>query len=213
LVTQGTFADNNLSNENIEVKLYWLFDDTNTGKESEPKIALTWNVRFMTKDNKNSWTIHVDAFSGEVLRQIDDVIHCNFGAPHQHTDPNVCAMGMLPQSKQAAPLAANSYNVFDYPLESPNHGSRTVVGNPYTKFVPNGTGPGTTNGWHNDGTTDYTNTRGNNVWAQEDANNNNGTGASPSSATLEFDYPYTQAVNTASGNLNAAITIFFIGTT
>ncbi|HMC96305.1 MAG TPA: M36 family metallopeptidase, partial [Flavobacteriales bacterium] len=35
---------------------------------------------------------------------------------------------------------------------------------------------------------EYTTTRGNNVWAQEDANNNNGTGASPVSATLDFDY-------------------------
>ncbi|MBK6831172.1 MAG: M36 family metallopeptidase [Flavobacteriales bacterium] len=35
---------------------------------------------------------------------------------------------------------------------------------------------------------EYTITRGNNVWAQEDANGNNGTGASPTSATLDFDY-------------------------
>ncbi|MFN8346839.1 MAG: M36 family metallopeptidase [Spirosomataceae bacterium] len=209
LLVKGTYLDDNLSNENVEVKLYWLPSESKDGKDAESKVTLTWNVRFLTKDNQNSWNIHVDAFSGAILQKKDAVIHCSFGPPHQHTEAGVCMMGMLPPTLTAQPLASNSYNVFDYPLESPIHGARSIVSNPYTKFVPSGTGPGATNGWHDDGTAGYTNTRGNNVWAQEDANNNNGTGASPTSATLEFDYPYTQAVNTAAANQNAAITNLF----
>ncbi len=213
LITKGAFIDENLSNERIEIKLYWLPYVKEGEKETASKVALTWNVRFLTKDNQNSWNIHVDALSGEILHKRDDVIHCSFGPPHQHTPSGVCAMGMLPQTRQAAALAPNSYNVFDYPLESPNHGSRSIVSNPYTKFVPAGTWPGPTNGWHdyeeNALIVSHTNTRGNNVWAQEDANNNNGTGASPTSATLEFDFPYTQATGTAAANQNAAITNLF----
>lgn len=191
LVEKVTYTDNNLSNENIEVKLYWLQYEAQEGEKTAQKIALTWNVRFMTKDNQNSWNIHVDALSGGVVEKRDDVIRCSFGAPHQHNAAGVCAMGMLPQARAAAAaatLANNDYNVFDYPVESPNHGMRSIVSNPYTRFLPLGTGPGMTNGWHNDGTTDYTTTRGNNVWAQEDANANNGTGYSPTSANLDFNY-------------------------
>jgi hypothetical protein len=211
LVEKVTYTDNNLSNENIEVKLYWLQYEVQEGEKTVQKIALTWNVRFMTKDNQNSWNIHVDALSGGVVEKRDDVIRCSFGAPHQHNAAGVCAMGMLPQAREAAAatLANNEYHVFDYPVESPNHGSRSVVPAPYTRFLPMGTGPGATNGWHNDGTTDYITTRGNNVWAKEDiAADNEGTiGASPVSATLDFNYPYIAGNNVASRD--AAITNLF----
>ncbi|WP_332368244.1 M36 family metallopeptidase [Spirosoma telluris] len=151
-------------------------------------------------------------FVGEVLRKIDDVVHCNFGTPNHLSTPHTCLgspryFGSGNALKSS--LSPNGYTVFDYPLESPNHGSRTESVNPYTRFAPTGTGPGTTNGWHNDGMTSYTITRGNNVWAQEDVNNNNGTGASPVSATLDFNFPYTFGLNTAISNQNAAITNLF----
>lgn len=208
LVVKKTFQDLSLSNEKIEVKLYWLPVDINEEEKTKPKIVLTWDVKFSTKDFQNSWEIHVDALTGDIIRKNDNVIHCNFGTPQHLTAPHNCVENVY-EKTIGKPLAANSYNVFDYPLESPSHGSRTIAVSPYSRFVPAATFPGSTNGWHNDGATDYTTTRGNNVWAQEDVNANNGTGASPTSATLDFNYPYTFGLNTAPGNQNAAITNLF----
>ena len=207
-VNETTFSDTQLSDENIDVKLFWLPIEIQDGEKTVLNVKLSWNVKLLTKDKQNSWSVHVDAVSGDILRQIDEVIHCNFGTPNHEKTPHVCSNEVVSTKIQKV-LAANNYNVFDIPLESPNHGGRTLVSSPYTRFVPSGTGPGATNGWHNDGTIDYTTTRGNNVYAKEDMANSNGTGASPTSPILEFDHPYTFGVNTATGNQNAAITNLF----
>ncbi|MEY4538995.1 MAG: hypothetical protein RLZZ306_752, partial [Bacteroidota bacterium] len=212
-IGKGKYSDKSLSNENLEVKLYWLPYESGEDGKKTMKLALTYSVRIVQTDNSSIWNVHVDVNSGEILRQVDEVIHCDFGVPnkdglaqnhegHAHTKREA-ANNLL--------VAPNQYNVFDYPLESPNHGARTVVSSPYTRFLPTGMGPGTTNGWHNDGATDYITTRGNNVFAKEDlaADNETTIGASPTSATLDFNFPYTQATNTAAGNLNAAITNIF----
>jgi Fungalysin metallopeptidase (M36)/Fungalysin/Thermolysin Propeptide Motif len=214
-VGKGKYLDKSLSNENIDVKLYWLAYESD-GEEvakDRTKLALTYSVRIVTKDNSNIWNVHVDVNTGNIIRQIDEVVHCDFGVPNknglsQNHEGHNHAKSEETNNQLVAP---NQYNVFDYPLESPNHGTRTVVSSPYTRFLPTGMGPGTTNGWHNDGTTDYTNTRGNNTWAKEDlaADNETTIGASPTSATLDFNFTYTQATNTATGNLNAAITNIF----
>lgn len=209
IINKATFFDSQLSNENIEVKLYWLPVERTTDTLRQT-VALVWRVRFSTKDFQNQWSIHVDAASGQILKTTDEVIHCYFGSSHLHTDDEkIHHSGIFGLQKSNVALVDSSYNVFDIPLESPNHGSRMVVEKPYTRFASAGTGPGGTNGWHNDGTTDYTTTRGNNVWAQEDVNRNNGTGASPTSATLEFDSEYTQGPSTATANQNAAIINLF----
>ncbi len=203
------FEDKNLSDENIVVKLYWLPIENKMGEKISTSVALVWNVKFLTKDAKHSWNIHIDANTGNVLQKIDDVIHCDFGTP-AHANHNEICKDENELNPSSSP-SANGYTVFDYPLESPNHGARTIVTNPYTRFLPASMGPGATNGWHNDGATDYIYTRGNNVWAKDDIANDNETtiGSYPSSATLDFNYPYTQATATAAANLNASITNLF----
>jgi Fungalysin metallopeptidase (M36)/Fungalysin/Thermolysin Propeptide Motif len=216
-VSKGKYSDSGLSKENIEVKLYWLPYEYGEEGKRFTKLALAYSVRFATKDDKNIWNVHVDVNTGNILREVDEVIHCDFGVPHRDGEPQFGDESHKGHSHARQevisnlPLAPNQYNVFDYPLESPSHGARTIVTSPYSRFVPTGTGPGTTNGWHNDGTTDYTTTRGNNVFAKEDLANDNETtiGASPTSATLDFNYPYTQAINTSTANLDAAITNLF----
>jgi Fungalysin metallopeptidase (M36)/Fungalysin/Thermolysin Propeptide Motif len=218
-VTSGKYLDKTLSNENIDVKLYWLPYELGEGEvvKDRTRLALTYSVRIVTKDNNNIWNVHVDVNTGAIIRQVDEVIHCDFGVPHKDGISHTCNENHAGHSLQKNNVgnnllvAPNQYNVFDYPLESPNHGGRTVVSSPYTRFLPATMGPGTTNGWHNDGTVDYTTTRGNNVWAKDDlaADNETTIGSSPTSATLDFNFPYTQATNTAAGNLDAAITNLF----
>ncbi|HAK77666.1 MAG TPA: hypothetical protein DCM71_12325, partial [Runella sp.] len=205
-----------ISDENIVVKKYWLPYEVIEDGKPHTKVALTWNVQFLTKDQQNGWSMHIDAHTGEIIRKVDEVIHCSFGMVHRSGAPHDCSLehgSSVETNAVLAPKATlapdNTYNVFDYPLEAPTFGSRSLVPSPYNKFVPLGTGPGATNGWHFDGTTNYTTTRGNNVWAQEDANNNNGTGYSPTSSTLDFNYPYTQGLSTAAANRDAAITNLF----
>lgn len=211
VLNKTTFIDKALSNDAIDVKLYWVPYETSEEGKSIKKLALSWNVHFNTIDRKNSWNVHVDAISGEIIKMNDEVIHCDFGTPNHLAAPHICTEAVRPIANQTNSLVANSYSVFDYPLESPNHGSQTIVTNPYTRFASTSTGPGVTNGWHDDGINTYTNTRGNNVWAKDDIANDNETttGYSPSSPILEFNFPYTHSTGTATTNLSAAITNLF----
>ena len=199
-----TFQDPNLSNEPIEMQLYWL----PVRETKKTNLRLVWNVRFQTKDDQNWWNIRVDAQNGAILEKNDWTTHCSL----ENHAIYEAQQTVLPIEKNALFLpsvAANSYNVFDIPLEAPSFGARTIASSPYTRFVPASTGPGATNGWHDDGTTAYTTTRGNNVHAQEDVDGSNGTiGASPTSATLEFDYAYSGSATTLA-NQNASITNLF----
>ncbi len=79
-----------------------------------------------------------------------------------------------------------SYNVFAFPKESPSDGARTIEIDPQdTTASPFG--------WHDtDGVAgaEFTDTRGNNVFAQEDADANNSGGFRPDGgAALNFDFP------------------------
>jgi extracellular elastinolytic metalloproteinase len=224
-----SFQYESLSTEPIEVQLYWL----PMLEEKRTTLRLVWNVRIQTRDNQHWWNIRVDAQNGEILAKNDWVVHCSFDNcrdEHPHTEgvSAVYNRNNIPMHFSAdghqntegvptiaaplrpmSPLMANTYNVFDLPLEAPSFGARSVVSNPYTRFAPATTGPGVTNGWHDNGTTAYTNTRGNNVYAQDDLDNNNATnGTSPSSATLEFTAPFTNK-GVPADNLNAAITNLF----
>ncbi|HET9344464.1 MAG TPA: M36 family metallopeptidase [Candidatus Limnocylindrales bacterium] len=82
--------------------------------------------------------------------------------------------------------ADDAYNVFAIPAESPDETGRTIVTNPATEASPGG--------WHNtdaDAAPEFTITRGNNVHAYPDRNNNNQADEpSPDGgAGLSFDFP------------------------
>lgn len=88
-----------------------------------------------------------------------------------------------------------TYNVFPSPVESPLHGSRSIVTDPQDPV----TSPF---GWHDTNGVagaEFTVTRGNNVSAQEDADDNDTGGVQPNGgAGLNFDFPLdtTQAATT-----------------
>lgn len=79
-----------------------------------------------------------------------------------------------------------TYNVYTPPTEAPNFGSRQVVSDPWDLTA-------SPFGWHdNNGVAgpEFTDTRGNNVIAQEDADANNTGGERPDGgAGLNFDFP------------------------
>ncbi|NQV25160.1 MAG: proprotein convertase P-domain-containing protein [Rhodopirellula sp.] len=98
-----------------------------------------------------------------------------------------------------------TYNAYAFPVKSPTEGSRTLVAessdptaSPY--------------GWHDiDGVAgaDFTDTRGNNVFAQEDRNDDNAGGFRPDGgANLNFDFPLDLTQDPVS-NQSASITNLF----
>ena len=102
----------------------------------------------------------------------------------------------------------DSYNVFALPLEDPNGGAQSLQVDPADAIA-------SPFGWHDtDGAmgADTSDSTGNNVIAQEDANGNNGTGSRASGGgSLVFDFPLDLGQPPAASldNQNAAITNLF----
>ncbi|MCC6125070.1 MAG: M36 family metallopeptidase, partial [Pirellulales bacterium] len=102
-------------------------------------------------------------------------------------------------------VAHASYNAYPRPIESPSDGARSIVVDPHDPAA-------SPYGWHDTNGAagaEYTDTRGNNVFAQDDTDANNTGGNRPSGgASLNFDFPidFAQAPGTYQ---NAAITNLF----
>jgi PKD repeat protein len=191
------FAGSGFSEEDIPVRLVFFKVEGSGGGQASQHLRLAWDFNVLRPKSNHWWSLKVDALTGEVLEQLDWTTHCKFhGGPvtfdqHAHEEARVSACLEAPAAPFLPP-PPNSYNVFRDPVESPSHGVRSYATSPWnTTYSPYG--------WHDtNGSTgnEYTITRGNNVWAQEDANGNDGTGFSPDGgATLNFDFAL---------NLNAA---------
>ena len=176
------------------------------------QLVLTWEVSLYQKDGQHWWNANVDASSGKILYTEDWVITCDFGTPdhenHNHGESVLFDKDVptVPTKAEAtAALAPDSYNVYAMPIESPSHGNRSIVTDPANTTA-------SPFGWHDTNGSagaEFTITRGNNVWAQEDRNGNNGTGFSPNGgASLDFNFPINlgQAPSTYD---DAAITNLF----
>lgn len=153
-------------------------------------LRLAWEVSIYEIDAQNWWNLRLDASTGEVLDKDNMVVHCQFenngpgGAylhdAHSHT---------LALPYVAAPQPVNNtnmYNVFAMPNESPSHGARTLVS---TSAADQMASP---KGWQYSPAGSFTTTRGNNVFAYEDPNNNNSYSLNYSpdgGADLRFDFP------------------------
>lgn len=182
-------------------------------KTESNKLQLAWDLTIDTKGHQHLWNVRIDAQNGNLLEKHDMVISCNFGGkPHTH---------VLTQSDQLSEYyksfykqnttslletQSGSYRVYPYTVESPRHGARQLVSTPHDAIA-------SPYGWHDvNGITgaEFTHTRGNNVWAQEDKNGNDGTGATPNGgAALLFDFPYGGDTAQPSTYTQAATTNLF----
>jgi len=161
------------------------------------------------KQDADYFSIRVDARTGEILHKINWTLYCDFGDANcqDHTHFHQHNHKAEASQEPAAMVAPDSYRVYPEPVESPIHGVRQLVVNPADANA-------SPFGWHDiNGAAgaEYTITRGNNVWAMEDANGNDGTGFSPNgTASLDFDYALNlnQSPNT-DPNRSAGITNLF----
>ncbi len=95
------------------------------------------------------------------------------------------------------------YRVFAAPLEHPGEGPDTLVTDPADAQA-------SPLGWHDTGITQFTDTRGNNVFAQEDTAANNTGGRRPDGgAGLVFDFPVNLAAQQPPAYEDFAITNLF----
>lgn len=179
--------------------------------DENQNLRLAYEYLVHEPKTTNHWNILVDANTGKILSKLNLNLSCNFHDEAYAHDENT--MASLPQLESAyrfnsgnlvtlAPDNA-SYNVFPLPVESPTFGSRAVVTNPWILSS-------SPEGWHSNVTTHYTTTKGNNVYAYDDKDDDEMTyGVSPDGgATRNFNFPYDPTA-LMSTNLSAATTNLF----
>lgn len=145
-------------------------------------------ITFFDAGSGDWWNLLFDASTAELLWENSWTAHC------------------IPAPLKAQSGEDYNYRVFNFPSESPNHGSRvTMINSPDDQASPFG--------WHDtDGIAgpEYLITRGNNVYASEDADANNRPGYSPDGGSaLLFDYPWDSLSSNPSGFRDFAITNLF----
>lgn len=193
------FTTGGISQVPIPIELMYL--------EAGDKLLLVWNLS-IKEEKGNWWSLRLDANSGKILEKNSWTISCNFehctSAEHNHTADQMNETSIM-QSCPPPPTATVQYNVYPIPLESPNHGPMSLVSQPSNLVA-------SPFGWHDvDGADgdEYTITRGNNVYASDDIDNDNVPGYSPDGGSeLIFDYPFDVAISPTL-NLDPAITNLF----
>lgn len=195
---QGLISKGNVSQDDIPFRLVY----QDFGKAG---IKLAWEYVIYELSSQHWWQIRVDASTGAYLDKNDWVSNCNIDHASEENKGHLHSAA-CEDSPAYLPFLANSYRVYAEPVESPSHGSRTLESLPWSGAS------GSPFGWHDtDGSAgaEYTITRGNNVYATEDQDNNNVPGFAPDGgASLDFDYPINFA-NAPSTYASAAITNLF----
>ena len=151
----------------------------------ESEVKLAWSFDIDLPSGKHWWHFLVDAVNGEELRRLDWQTSCNVN--HLH---NALCTDQAPESsnlsEEFTTEDGSGYNVFAFPVESPIHGSRSLVSEP-------GFALASPFGWHDTNGfpgAEHTITRGNNVYAYDDINDQNQPGFSPDGGSdLTFSYP------------------------
>lgn len=190
-----------ISLDEIPVKL--VYQPTENGD-----IRLAWDLSIRSTDGLNWWSVRVDAQNGEVLDLGNWVVSCEFpqNMPTKHSSGKHLHKSKLSSEKSFTLLDDGSqYNIFPVPVESPQHGGRSIVTSPANDTA-------SPYGWHDiDGNTgaEFTITRGNNVYAYENRDGDDQVGYSPNGGpTLNFDFPLDLDQDPA-GYIDVAVTNLF----
>jgi extracellular elastinolytic metalloproteinase len=173
---------------------------------SDGSVRLAWDLTIRSVSSPNWWHVLVDASTGDILRTTDHVVHCAHAeGAYDHGDSALDHL-LRPESPLPPPPPDGSgYRVFAFPTESPAHGPYELVADPADPVA-------SPNGWHDTNGVpgaEHTITRGNNVFAFEDIDNDDLPGYSPDGgATLLFDFPFGPE-QTPEDYLDASITNLF----
>jgi extracellular elastinolytic metalloproteinase len=184
----AVFGNLGIASDNIKAMLLWLPVDKGH------RVKLAWQVQIAPSKTVDHWLIRVDAATGTVINKDNLTVKCNWTNPAVK-DYTIEHYNDMPPAAPQAPPVINSagYRVVPYPVEAPSFsgGTPSVATNPWL-LSPAGSNA-TTLKWNDDGTTSYAITRGNNVYAQEDHDNDDNTFGAPGKSKtalpdLLFDY-------------------------
>lgn len=212
------FGNLGVCSETVTAELMWL--PLKEGKE----VYLVWDIRVVPLGTPDYFMIRVDAKRNRVIDENNFTVYCNWDAPEghnceEHAQQEKTIFNQTSPEAPEGPLSPNlvnnaSYLVIPYPAESPRHngGTPAVVNNPWSLSPGNATSLR----WHNDGTTDYSITRGNNVFSQEDRDNDNATFGSaalspstPDPLTFNFPPDFTQTPTTTANQQFSLTNLFY----
>ena len=139
------------------------------------------------------WHLYIiDQTDGTLLHDESWTINCN----HDHNETtHSCSKLSPPGLSNMVMLDSFSYNVYPWPVESPNYGIRAIVNKPWLDNMA-----ASPQGWHETLLSATTYSRGNNVDAYLDTDNNNSpTGGNASRVnggdSLIFDFPLVAGSN------------------
>jgi hypothetical protein len=223
-----TSSKNNIKNnfgklagvyEDVTANLEW-YAVENKGKIE--KLLLVWAVVVAPNGTDDIWQYLVDANTGATVNKYNFTIHENEKQANtqsvgvlqntQKYEPAKLALPSFNKTHSPEAVANASYVVSPWPAESPIHpgGAAATRSNPWSVA-----GNAGTLGWHSTGTSDYTITRGNNVWATEDNAGTNTNAGLPATSTtspdpLTFNFPANFSANPKSSQFQPfAITNLF----
>ena len=186
----------NYRHESKAELVYWLTE--------EEEAVLAWNFNIDLPDQTHWYDFIVSAENGSELKRIDWQINCAHPEAHGSNSNHICQSSNIKRALRTT-LDGSSYTVFPFPVESPNHGVREIVSEP---ALPQAS----PFGWHDTNGQpghEFTITRGNNVYAYEDASDTDSPGSSSEGGNdLNFNFSLNLA-NDPDSYQDASITNLF----
>lgn len=179
-------------------------------QKQNDQLILAWDFFIDVPKQNHMWSVRINANNGQIIDQNDLIISCNFGEINHKkcSEFHFNKVGFKQNASSLVETQSGSYRVLPFTTESPNHGPRELIVNPHNATA-------SPFGWHDtNGVTgaEFTITRGNNVHAFEDLDDDDdpSLGLSPDGGpTLTFDYPYLGTNTPAIEYLDAATTNLF----
>ncbi|MBP6285422.1 MAG: M36 family metallopeptidase [Ferruginibacter sp.] len=211
------FSDMGVSRENITAQLMWVPKEEMVNNVlTLTKMELAWQVKLVPKTASDYWMVNVNASDNRILGMDNYTDYCDWGNPftaNAGVKYPEFLYGNLVSAKTENALfdfrkvsedpniiTTATYRVIPFPAEAPSfpNGAHALRTDPWLAAPGNATSLK----WHT-GTagTDYSYSRGNNVWAYEDRTAPTNTGSQAKSAnsttalpnlTFDFTPDYTQ---------------------
>ncbi len=190
-----------ISLENIPAKL--VYQPMPNGS-----VRLAWDVGIYALDAQNWWQMRIDASNGSLLDENNWVVHDTFAPPETGAAPFdkqsvsyplATATPVAPQP-QTLVYQPDSYNTWPPPVEAPHNVSDPGDGSTRTTETNPAHPTASPFGWHDNNTTTFTTTQGNNTHSYGDLISDNvpDPGSMPSSPTNDYNLPldFTMAPST-----------------
>lgn len=158
-------------------------------------LQLVWKVG-IHELNGHYWENYVNAATGNIEERQNRTLSCI--SHHLHSSKT--KMENMPMKE-----VITQYRVWPIPLSGPNEGNSSLISNPTDQTA-------SPLGWHDDGTTKYTITKGNNVHAFSDADSNfiSSNDEPNGGENLLFDFPYNPSGTILQNKDAATVNLFYM---